>query len=245
VSDPPLVHQIRQTYSRLGRSVADGTLRPMLEAKIRELEVRPTADPAEREQAARLAAEREYAAKIAETERVNAAALAESERVSAAVIAESERAHVAALAEAERVHAATLAETEREHAARLARSEQEHSIWMADTERAHTVRMTKLESELARQVRRQNFLAAVASQRNAEIEAAAQQLVAAQAELAAVRAEKEQLQARNAEEMQATVTAYHEHSENLQRQLASLYRSTSWRITRPLRGIARALRVNS
>jgi hypothetical protein len=172
-SDATSAQQVRRAYSRLGQSVAEVTRRPVLDAKIRELETRDT--PAEA---------------------VN----------------------------------------------------------------DHTVKMAKLEAELARQVRRLNFLAAVASQRTAEVETVAQQLAAAQAELAAaqaklaaaqaelgaVRGEKEQLQALNAAEMQslqAAAAACQARSENLQRQIDGLFRSRSWRITRPLRGITRMLRV--
>jgi hypothetical protein len=112
----------------------------------------------------------------------------------------------------------------------------------------HAVKMAKLEADLARQIRRQNFLAAVASQRMAETESVTQQIAAGQAELAAARAENEQLKASSAGEaqkLQAEIAAAQTHSANLQRQLDSLFRSSSWRVTRPLRGIARLLRVSS
>ena len=188
--DPRLVPAIRQTYTRLGQSVSDATHRPILKARIKELETRPAAP-----------------------------------------------------------------ETEADHAARMA----------------------KLEAELARQIRRQNFLAAVASQRAAEHESVVHQLVAVQAEkeelsqrlgaaqaekdalshqLAAARAEKDalsrQLAAVHAEsargtatlELRAALDGCRAQNEHLQRQIDGLHRSTSWRITRPLRGLVRALRGN-
>ena len=125
----------------------------------------------------------------------------------------------------------------------------------AESVHDHAIKMAKLEAELGRQIRRLNFLTAVASRRAAEAESAAQQLASAHAELAAVRAElaairaeKEQLQARNAAEMrnlQTVIDDSQARSTRLQRQIDSLYRSRSWRITRPLRGITRILRVGS
>ena len=118
----------------------------------------------------------------------------------------------------------------------------------AESVHDHAIKMARLEADLARQIRRHNFLAAVASQRAAEVEAAEQQLAIRRAELDAARAENERLQESTATEVQdllAAASAARTHSENLQLQIDSLHRSTSWRLTRPLRGIARMLRVSS
>jgi len=117
----------------------------------------------------------------------------------------------------------------------------------AESVHDHAVKMARLEADLARQIRRHNFLAAVASQRAAEVEAAAQRLAAGHAELEAARAEIGRMQARNADEEQnlrAAVAAAQKHADNLQLHIDGIYRSTSWRLTRPLRGIARMLRVS-
>jgi hypothetical protein len=115
-------------------------------------------------------------------------------------------------------------------------------------ETGHVARLSKLEAELARQIRRQNYLAAVASQRAAECDAIREQHAAAAAESEALRGQlttaqddKVRLAARNAE-LQLALAAAERHGQNLQLQLDNLYRSTSWRLTRPLRGVMRLLR---
>ena len=116
----------------------------------------------------------------------------------------------------------------------------------AEAARDHAVKMARLEADLARQIRRHNFLSAVASQRAAEVEVATQRLAAHDEELASARAENERLLAQHASELEklrTALAAVQTHGENLQRHIDGLHRSTSWRLTRPLRGIARMLRV--
>jgi O-antigen biosynthesis protein len=98
--------------------------------------------------------------------------------------------------------------------------------------RDHAVRMARLEAELARQIRRHNFLAAAVSQRTAEVEALTKELAQARAERAAA-----------AVTDAADLAAAQAYAKHLQDQLNDLHRSTSWRITRPLRGLASRLRA--
>jgi O-antigen biosynthesis protein len=142
-ADSALVQQVRHVYSRLGQSVADAARRPVLQARIQELEAQPLPDASARD---------------------------------------------------------------------------------------HAARMARLEAELGRQIKRHNYLAATASQRTAEVETLTQQLGTARTELAAAAADGPALAAAQA------------HNRHLQDQLDRLHRSTSWRITRPLRGIATRLR---
>lgn len=117
----------------------------------------------------------------------------------------------------------------------------------AESVHDHAAKMARLEADLARQIRRHNFLAAVASQRGVEVEAAMQRLAAKEDELASARAENERLLAHHAaelEKLRALLAAAQKHGENLQRHIDGLYRSTSWRLTRPLRGVARMLRMS-
>lgn len=133
------------------------------------------------------------------------------------------------------------------------------SLRAPDSETDHAARMAKLETELARQIRRQNYLAAVAAERTAQADAMREQLAAVQAQLEARNAELQlalsgterkagELQLalsgteRKAGELQLAVSAAERHAQNLQLQIDSLHRSTSWRLTRPLRGIMQWLR---
>jgi hypothetical protein len=103
--------------------------------------------------------------------------------------------------------------------AKIERMITEHETMQADVK--------KLETELARQIKMQNYLAAIASQRKAELESKERELENKQVELAAQSAERI-----------ATLTQERDHS---RQQIASLLSSTSWRLTRPMRAASRLL----
>ena len=94
---------------------------------------------------------------------------------------------------------------------------------MAAEQNAMRAGVSKLEAELARQIKMQNYLAAVASQRQAEI-------AARQGELAV-----------RQEELVAQVATLTQERDQLKAYISSLLSSTSWRVTRPMRALSRML----